>query len=433
MIKEIYKKFLESNSISIDTRSIHEGDFFVAIKGDNFDANTFAQSAIKKGAKYVLLDNADFIDKNNNDRYILVKNSLKTLQELANYHRKNLATPILAITGTNGKTTTKELCHAVLSQKLNVFATKGNYNNHIGVPLSLLSINKQHDIAIIEMGANHQGEIKELCTIAEPDFGIITNIGKAHLEGFGDTKTIQKTKKELFDFISSKKGDFFYLKEEIKIDEFACDYFKSHTFSVNNHLKSTQFSTDSTTLFSSIKVNNNLFKSNLFGNYNSNNIAAAYTIAKFFDLNDLDIKKGLENYYPNNNRSQIKDTKTNKLIIDAYNANPTSLTLAINSFLKTINTETKTLILGDMFELGLEANKEHTAIINHLLQNINLFNSVVFIGNNFYENKINKTNFNFYKTRGEFEKQIENSPITNSTILLKGSRSIGLENLIEKL
>lgn len=425
-LSEIHHLFLQTQFIAIDTRKIEPNSFFVAIKGERFDANTFAQEALQKGAQYVIIDNPDYyIDS----RTILVKDSLKTLQDLAAYHRKYLGIPVIALTGSNGKTTTKELLYAVLSQKYKTTATVGNLNNHIGVPLTLLSFKKDTQIGIVEMGANHQKEIDFLCRIARPDFGYITNFGKAHLEGFGGVEGVIKGKSEMYDhLIENNKKVFINLDDPIQ---------DSKTRNMNRITFSTKQSTANLYVKSivanplvSIKFNETQINSNLIGIYNANNINAAVTIGHYFGLTDELIKKAIESYIPENNRSQLIKKGTNKIILDAYNANPSSMAVALDNFIQLEDTN-KIIILGDMFELGNESSFEHNAIVNQLKSIDDI--KVYYIGNDFYNSKIGKTNFNFFKTFEEFISNCDLKNFQNNTILIKGSRGMALEKILNHL
>ena len=425
-LSEIHHLFLQTQFIAIDTRKIEPNSFFVAIKGERFDANTFTQEALQKGAQYVIIDNPDYyIDS----RTILVKDSLKTLQDLAAYHRKYLGIPVIALTGSNGKTTTKELLYAVLSQKYKTIATVGNLNNHIGVPLTLLSFKKDTQIGIVEMGANHQKEIDFLCRIARPDFGYITNFGKAHLEGFGGVEGVIKGKSEMYDhLIENNKKVFINLDDPIQ---------DSKTRNMNRITFSTKQSTANLYVKSivanplvSIKFNETQINSNLIGIYNANNINAAVTIGHYFGLTDELIKKAIESYIPENNRSQLIKKGTNKIILDAYNANPSSMAVALDNFIQLEDTN-KIIILGDMFELGNESSFEHNAIVNQLKSIDDI--KVYYIGNDFYNSKIGKTNFNFFKTFEEFISNCDLKNFQNNTILIKGSRGMALEKILNHL
>ncbi len=433
MLKTLYKLFLNSFGISTDTRTIQENQIYFALKGDNFDGNKYAEMALEKGALCVVVDDASVLINKQDKPYFLVSDVLNTLQRLAKYHREILDIPVLAITGTNGKTTTKELLYATLSEKYNVFATKGNLNNHIGVPLSLLSITAEHDMAIIEMGANHKREIGALCQIAQPNYGLITNIGKAHLEGFESEEGILKTKKELFDFISDNKGVFFYNLEELNIHEFANSYSKCNTYSKLNENANCFYTIKTDNIASSIAIENTSIQSNLFGDYNAQNIAAAYAIGRYFNVTDEACKHALELYKPQNNRSQIVHTNSNDLIVDAYNANPTSLKLAVTQFL-TLESTHKVIIIGDMFELGTYSEVEHQNIVDILNTNLDQFEYAYLVGKHFAKTSIlDLEKIKSFLNRSELEHYLANMELMNKLILLKASRGIGLEQVVKLL
>jgi len=416
-IKEIYALFQQHSTICTDSRKISNGAMFISLKGENFNGNKYALKAIQDGCSYAIIDEKEY-DVHQNT--ILVNNTLKTLQDLATYHRSQLNIPIIGITGTNGKTTSKELVNAVLSSELSCYATKGNLNNHIGVPLSVLEINKKHKIAIIEMGANHQKEIEFLCTIAQPTYGVITNIGSAHLEGFGNLQGVIDTKNELYEFINHNKGHLFVNAE----DELLLNL--SNGISQITYGKSGEITglvTDITPLLS-VKYNNEIINSHLIGDFQFSNIMLAISIGKYFNVSTQNIKRSIENYIPTNNRSQLVKTKTNTLILDAYNANPSSMKAMINSFANQ-QYKNKLCILGDMLELGRESEKEHLDIIK-LTNQLEL--DCIFVGEIF-----NSLTENGFKTRNELVKNIQENNIHKKTILLKGSRGIGLELLIEHL
>jgi len=424
-IEELHNIFLKSKGIAIDTRKIIKDSIFFAIKGEKFDANTFTKEALNNGASYVVIDNKDFfIDQ----RTILVNNVLKTLQELAKYHRIYLNIPIIALTGSNGKTTTKELINQVLSQKYTTKATIGNLNNHIGVPLTLLSFSKNTEIGIVEMGANHQKEIEFLCNLANPDYGYITNFGKAHLEGFGGIEGVIKGKSEMYNYLNTNQKTAFVNLDD-KLQEEKTRTIKRYTFS-QSHNDEADIKITKTTAnpLVSIEFNNIEIKSNLIGLYNSNNIAAAITIGNFFNVPNLDIKKAIESYIPENNRSQIILKNSNEIILDAYNANPSSMLLALENFIQ-LDKKNKIIIIGDMFELGKESDYEHKNIITFLekTDKINCF----FIGNYFYKNKISKNNFLFFKDFEQFKSYLNSNTVSNNTILIKGSRGIALERTLD--
>jgi UDP-N-acetylmuramoyl-tripeptide--D-alanyl-D-alanine ligase len=423
-IEELHSLFLACSAICTDTRKIKNNDMFFALKGDNFNGNTYAEQALNNGAKYCIIDELEY---NTSSKTILVHNVLETLQELATYHRTYLKTPIIALTGSNGKTTTKELINATLSQKHKTTATVGNLNNHIGVPLTLLSMTKDTEIGIVEMGANHQKEIEFLCNIAKPDYGYITNFGKAHLEGFGGVEGVIKGKSEMYDFlINNNKTIFVNGNDSIQVEKTKL----ANTF---------VFGTDSNCDFQitfieaqpNVKVHYNslTIHSHLIGEYNFNNIAAAITIANYFKVEDEAIKAGIENYIPNNNRSQVLMKGSNKIILDAYNANPTSMTAALLNFEK--QTGNKVAIIGDMFELGEEAPKEHQNIVE-LLKTLN-FGKIILVGENFYTTVTKSDKIVQFKTFDEFKNTFDVSQIKNTTILIKGSRGMALERILDIL
>ena len=424
-IETIYLKFLECNSITTDTRKIEIGNMFFALKGENFDANTFAKQAIEKGAKYVIIDNPDYyIDS----KTIVVDDSLIALQKLANYHRKQLNTTIISLTGSNGKTTSKELINCVLSKKFKTTATIGNLNNHIGVPLTLLSFTKETEIGIVEMGANHQKEIAFLCNIVQPDFGYITNFGKAHLEGFGGIEGIIKGKSEMYDFISqNEKLVFVNLDDELQ--NVKTTKLKRYTFST---ISNADVKIDNVTAnpMVSIQYNDSIINSNLIGLYNANNINAAIAIGKYFKIEDEKIKEAIESYIPSNNRSQLLKKGKNEIILDAYNANPSSMQAAIENFIQLQQTP-KTLILGDMFELGNESKVEHERIISLLKNKENL--NCLFVGKEFYANKIENKNIHFFESYENFKTYFKDNLPKNEVILIKGSRGMALERTLELL
>ncbi|MEO8517029.1 MAG: UDP-N-acetylmuramoyl-tripeptide--D-alanyl-D-alanine ligase [Flavobacterium sp.] len=425
-IPHIHSLFLKCNSISIDTRKIEQNSLFVAIKGENFDANTFAKEALEKGASYVIIDNKEYsIDQ----RTILVDNSLIALQELAKFHRLYLKLPIIALTGSNGKTTTKELVNAVLSKKYKTKATVGNLNNHIGVPLTLLSFSKETEIGIVEMGANHKKEIEFLCDLAQPDFGYITNFGKAHLEGFGGVEGVIEGKSEMYKYLlKHEKMAFVNLEDSIQIEK--SKNIKTFTFGINKEYSNVNISSISANPFVSISYNKIIIKTHLIGLYNANNLNAALTIGTFFKVQDAGIKEALEGYIPENNRSQLLTKGSNQIILDAYNANPSSMAVAIQNFVQLENSN-KILILGDMFELGEESQKEHQAIVESLLGENEI--TCYFIGKDFYFNKMARKNYNFYQNFDEFSNFLKGKSIDNSTILIKGSRGMALERTLNFL
>ena len=422
-IKSIHHFFLKCNSVSIDTRKIEPGCLFVAIKGDNFDANTFAKEALEKGASFVIIDNPKyFID----DRSIVVEDSLKTLQELAKYHRDYLNIPIIALTGSNGKTTTKELIQVVLSKKFNTKATFGNLNNHIGVPLTLLSFTKDTEVGIVEMGANHQKEIEFLCETAKPDFGYITNFGKAHLEGFGGVEGVIKGKSEMYTYLRNHhKTVFVNLNDPIQVEKTAP--INSFTFGLNTKNADVLINAINANPFVEVEVNDTKITSHLIGLYNSNNINAAISIGIKFGVSLPDIKSAIEGFVPQNNRSQLLTVNSNEIILDAYNANPSSMVVALENFFQLEN-KNKIAILGDMFELGEESLEEHKSIVD--LVNNNNSVTTYFIGKDFFTNKIQNENCHFFLTFEDFAQSFNGKAISNSLILIKGSRGMALERTL---
>ena len=423
-IKKIYELFQESNLVSIDTRSIKVNDIFFAIKGPNFDGNKFALQAIKNGASYVVSDNLDISKKS--DKIIYVENSIKALQKLANYHRRKLNTKIIAITGSNGKTTTKELVLNVLKSRFKTVATKGNLNNHLGIPLSLLSIEKDTEIGIIEMGANHLNEIANLCVIAEPDFGYITNFGNAHLEGFKSLEGVIKGKSELYDYLKSNKKFIFYNSDNKKQSNILNGYANTFTYGLNDDSNCNIINCSNE---DSVHVNyrSELIKSNIYGDYNFENICIAIAIGEYFGVSFEQIKKGIESYLPENNRSQVTITERNTVVLDAYNANPTSMKLALESFCKTSYTN-KMIIVGDMFELGNDSIHYHQEIINYL-EKIN--DSTIYIVGEYFCNTKHSDKIKSFSSKKELINNLSKTNVSNYSILIKGSRGMQLEKIIE--
>jgi len=425
-IAKIHSLFLECKSVSIDTRKIQPNSFFVAIKGDNFDANTFAKEALEKGASYVVIDNADYyID----ERTVLVKDSLQTLQALAQYHRNYLKLPIIALTGSNGKTTTKELIHSVLSTKYNTKATVGNLNNHIGVPLTLLSFTSETEIGIVEMGANHKKEIEFLCELAQPDYGYITNFGKAHLEGFGGVLGVIEGKSEMYIYLAkNKKTAFVNLEDAIQVEK--TKSLPHYTFGVDKSEANVSVTTVTANPFVSVVFEDLKITSHLIGLYNANNINAAIAIGKYFEVSKDAIKSALEGYIPENNRSQMITKGTNQIILDAYNANPSSMAVAIENF-KQLDNLNKIAILGDMFELGEESLKEHAVVVASLSNQ----KSIVchFVGADFFAHSLDNENFHFHPSFNDLSAYLKTKIIENSTILIKGSRGMALERTLDVL
>lgn len=423
-IEALYHCFLQCTQISTDTRKIEKNSMFFALKGENFDANTFAEAALEKGARYVVIDNSLY---KTDERMLLVDNSLEALQQLASYHRKQLGLPIIALTGSNGKTTTKELINAVLATTYKTKATIGNLNNHIGVPLTLLSFKNDTEIGIVEMGANHQKEIEFLCTIAEPNFGYITNFGKAHLEGFGGYEGVIKGKSELYAHLEQhNKTAFVNLDDDIQ--KAKTSNLSRYTFAVDDYNCDVRIDKVSASPMVQVQYKEYAIQSNLVGLYNANNINAAIAIGNFFKINPDKIKQAIEGYIPTNNRSQMMEKSGNKIILDAYNANPSSMVAALENFSQ-LEGDYKIAILGDMFELGAESVDEHRHIVEKMAAKSNI--EVYFIGKDFYSNKTEKPHLSFFESYDEFKTYFDAVKPTNKTILIKGSRGMALERVLE--
>lgn len=426
-IKQLYQAFLSSSGVTTDTRKIEPDNIFFALKGPNFNGNQFAELALEKGAKLIVIDEIEFANIPNT---FLVDNCLLVLQELAKYHRKQFNFPIIGLTGSNGKTTTKELVQAVLSKKFKTKATFGNLNNHIGVPLTLLSFPLDLEIGIVEMGANHQKEIEFLSAICQPNFGLITNFGKAHLEGFGGEEGVIKGKSELFTNINNSKGYIFYNADDSKQVELLKNYDKKYGFSLKKHLADVHYEVNNQAKNVQIKIDNLVVDSNLFGSYNAFNMMYAVSIGKHFNIPIQKIKEAIENYIPQNNRSQWKTTKKNQLILDAYNANPSSMSSAIQEFYQLKTEFPKLCILGDMFELGSSSEFEHQNIL-HLLCKLNL--KAYMVGNNFNILKEFYPHFSFFENVDKLIDSKVLDKVQNKTILIKGSRGIKLESIFDYL
>ncbi len=424
MTEEIYQVFLKSTGICTDTRNIAPGNLFVALKGPNFNANKFASKAIEEGAMAVIIDEEEFEIPG---KTFLVNDGLTALQELARHHRRQLTIPIIGITGSNGKTTTKELMHTVLSSAYNAFATKGNLNNHIGVPLSVLSINKKHDIAVIEMGANHVGEIAELCTISMPTHGLITNIGKAHIGLFGGIEGIIRGKSELYDYLIKKEGIIFVNQnQEILMN--MSKRMQNPVFypEADSYCPVRMLEADPLV---KVKVDDGqTITSQLVGRYNFDNIAAALCIGKYFKVAAEKAAEAIENYLPANNRSQIITKGSNTIILDAYNANPSSMEKAIENLAQT-KAVNKVAIVGDMYELGEDTQKEHKAI-GILLKKHGIKQSF-FCGE--YMQYAHQTFANglYAKDKNSLIELLRNQKFSNATILIKASRGMALEDVVD--
>ncbi|MCB9195236.1 MAG: UDP-N-acetylmuramoyl-tripeptide--D-alanyl-D-alanine ligase [Flavobacteriales bacterium] len=420
--KELYQKFLECNQeICTDTRKIIEGSLFFALKGDNFNGNEYAQQALEKGAKYAIVDEDKYIG----EHIILVKDVLRSLQDLANYHRKQFNIPFIGITGSNGKTTTKELIAAVLKKQYNPLVTEGNLNNHLGVPFTLLKLRSEHDIAVIEMGANKPGDIEELCHIAEPTHGIITNIGKAHIEGFGSYEGVIRTKTELYNFIEDVQGTVFINADDIVLlkNAPACELI---SYGTKGQVKCEINELDPYLTFkwSAGDYHSPMINSHLVGSYNLPNFNASICIGLFFDVAPELINEALQNYTPTNNRSQISKINSCTVIMDCYNANPTSMVGALENF-AAMKGAKKLAFIGDMKELGAISEEEHLAIIDWLSKN---GIETILIGDEF--SRLAKDQLSFRNVDEFLSKDTRYNSIRDHLILLKGSRSIQLEKLV---
>lgn len=427
-LNQIYQHFLEQEKISTDSRNIEKGTIFFALKGDSFDGNHFASQAIENGAAFAVIDNPRLKTDN---RFLLVENVENALKTLAVHHRSQLNIPLIGITGTNGKTTTKELAGHVLATKFKTIFTKGNMNNHIGVPVSVLSITPDTEIAVIEMGANHVGEIADLCKIAQPTHGIITNIGRAHLGGFGGYEGVIKAKSELYQYLQKHDGQIFVNAG----DELLMNLGKEIKKSTFGHATDCSLSGEiiSKHPFLGVKIHfatgAKIVKTRLIGEYNFSNIMAAAAIGHFFEVPDDLIVEALENYTPSNNRSQLIHSAKNQIIMDAYNANPTSMESAIRSF-SDFPGNRKTAIIGDMLELGEEAEKEHKHILEFALSQ--QFENVFLVGP-LFKNIPKETQTRCFEHADEACEYFKKHPLENKTILIKASRGIKLEKLLDVL
>lgn len=429
--ERLYDYYQENPVISTDTRNITPGCIFFALKGDLFNANEFASQAIEKGAAYAVVDEEKYAT---NSQCLLVEDVLSTLQDLARHHRKQLNIPVIGLTGSNGKTTSKELVNAVLAERYKTFATFGNLNNHIGVPLSILSITDDVQVAVIEMGANHQKEIELLCTIAQPTHGIITNVGMAHLDGFGGFEGVKKGKAELYAYLKETHGYTFINRDNPHLLEMSTAaglnkliYYGTEN---GNTIKGTLKSSDPfiEVDWTNHEVSSDV-KTNLTGSYNFENILAAICIGDFFDISPEEINTGLSNYQPKNNRSQLTKTEKNTVICDFYNANPSSMTAALKN-IAVLSADKKTAILGDMFELGPESLGQHEIIAKQAAESS--LDQIIFIGKDFFHHK-NDVKGIFFETPAEAAIFLQENPIEDHLVLLKGSRGMQLERLLQYL
>lgn len=432
-IKSLYNIFIESTGVTTDSRNITAGSIFFALKGDTFDGNSFAMSALEAGAAYAVVDSQE-LDREN-ERLIFCENVLETLQSLARYHRRSLGIPVVGLTGTNGKTTTKELISAVLSIKYNVAYTKGNLNNHIGVPLTLLGMTKEHEIAVIEMGASAPGEITTLTSICQPNIGLITNVGKAHLLGFGSFDGVKKTKGELYDFLCFSEGTILFNQDNPHLSSMVAERCASKALPYGIEYEGYTVATPcAQSPFLQLTTKSGItVQSNLIGSYNADNVAAAIAVGRFFGVSESDCAKAIKGYLPSNNRSMLVKGKSNTLIVDAYNANPTSMRAALENF-ASMEGSSKILIIGDMLELGNDSAKEHREIATLALQLG--FKDIYCVGAEFSNNTkdiFEESNVRFFPDSAVLKEHLEVNTPKGSLILIKGSRGTRLERVIEIL
>lgn len=443
-IPELYKIYLKHPIICTDSRKLIDNSIFFALKGSNFNGNKFAEKALEKCAYAVI----DEIEYKKDDRFILVDDALQAMQKLAYFHRMQLDIPILGITGSNGKTTTKELISNVLAEKYKIFATQGNLNNHIGVPLTILSMDNSIEIGIVEMGANHIGDINELCEIAQPNFGIITNVGKAHLEGFGSFEGVKEAKGELYDFLYKNDGLAFINSDNEHLDEMnpphkTITYGTSKFTHVQGEMMESEWNVkirwfaqtvqdDEDDLDDDQEVDDehNIINTKLYGQYNFENVLTAVCVGHYFAIDNALIKRAIESYIPTNNRSQLVEKGSNKIILDAYNANPASMKIALENFLGLNETSSKLAILGDMLELGRDAILEHSNIL-YYLEEFN-FSNVILVGKLFKESAFD-FDFPIFENVDDCKKYLKERPFHNHLILIKASRGIKLEEVVDAL
>ncbi len=418
-IESLYRYFLDCGmKVSTDSRTVSAGELFIALKGDNFNGNLFALQALEKGAHYVLVDEGEFTDP----RIIKVENTLNTLQKLAQHHRRTLKPRVIAIGGSNGKTTTKELLVSILSTEYRVHFTKGNFNNHIGLPLTLLGLRYDHQIAVIEMGANKEGDIKELCEIAEPELGIITNIGKEHLEGFGSMEGVARAESELFDYLIKNEGHAFINTD----DSWLINMSKRISKKTEYGKSVSEISINTLSPEIDFVYKDRVCRSPLMGEHNLQNIMAVIAIAEFFAISSAHIRSGIENYEPKNNRSQwVKTEKNNRLLMDAYNANPSSVEMALHAF--QLISGFKIVLLGDMFELGDFEKTEHQNIAEMCSEST--CDDIYLIGNAFAKTSVNTSKVHIFKSKEEAREAISLHNFKNVVVLIKGSRGMKMEDL----
>jgi len=424
-IEKLYKHYQQCQyTVSTDTRKIVPGSIFFALKGDNFDANTFAGEALNKGAEWVVIDNPDYAVEG---KTFVVDDVLETLQALSNHHRQQFKIPFIGIGGSNGKTTTKELVHSVLSEKFNTISTPGNFNNHIGVPLTLLGIKPNTEMAVIELGANRIGDIEELCAIAQPNYGIITNIGKEHLEGFGSLEGVAKAESELYYYLLKSNGLAFVNQEDEWLQRMASRLKRIHWYSKLNKLADTYCELKHDFPDIEFKLNHTTIKSSLSGSYNFENILAAVAIGLHFGLSEDNIKKGIESYIPKNKRSQTITRGSTMIFMDAYNANPSSMEKALENFAR-FDFPQKIAVLGDMFEMGEHAEKEHHLIYNYACS---LKFDKLYVAGEYFKNQALLRGNHGYNTADEINAELKTMDLNHTAVFIKGSRGMAMENVLK--
>lgn len=448
MIMDLYRKFKECGSVTTDSRTLKGGEMFFALKGENFDGNAYALKALEAGAAYAVVDRDGAAGDCEDPRLIKVDDTLKALQELARWHRSMTIVDgkpltVIALTGTNGKTTTKELIREVLSVKYNVTATEGNLNNSIGVPLTLLRINSQTQLAVVEMGASHPGDIKELVDIALPNYGLVTNVGKAHLLGFGSFEGVMNTKGELYDYLRRTSDKVFinadnpYLCRMASDRNLQSDPERPYSLLLPYGLEyqgARVLESDPEHPFLRVEMGHNVINTNLVGSYNADNVMAALAVGTYFGVSYDDAVKAIEAYVPSNNRSQMTKTERNTLIVDAYNANPTSMAAALDNFSNVV-ADNKVAMLGDMLELGDDSQAEHEAVIRAAMDRG--FSKVYFVGGEFSKAASNMdtdpTKAMFFDTSDLLKSHIQEMPVEGAVVLIKGSRGTRMEKVIDSL
>ena len=443
-IISIYNKFKECGSVTTDSRTLKGGEMFFALKGENFDGNEYAMKALEAGAAYAVVNRDSSVAATDDPRLIKVDDTLKTLQELARWHRSMTIVngkplTVIALTGTNGKTTTKELIRAVLSARYNVTATEGNLNNSIGVPLTLLKINKDTQLAVVEMGASHPGDIKELVDIALPDYGLITNVGKAHLLGFGSFEGVMNTKGELYDYLRRTSDKVFINVDNPHLCRMASErnlqsdperpYSLLIPYGVE-YQGATVLESSAEHPFLRIRIGDSMISTNLVGAYNADNVMAALAVGQYFGVPFEDAVNAVSSYVPSNNRSQMTRTEHNTLIVDAYNANPTSMAAALENF-SNVSADNRIAMLGDMLELGEDSAAEHKAVIESALSRG--FSKVFFVGNEFSAVSLASDEAVFFQTSDELAEYLKSNPVQGATVLIKGSRGTRMEKVIPVL